>query len=177
MRSWLKNVLSLSFSQKSLLLALILLAIVLPFLTSGKTSFLAEAFVATPPTPPTPPTTVTPTVYPTTVPTSTPTSTPTPVSDKIAPKVLITYPKSGSIVRKLSFVNIRASASDNTGGSGMDRVEFLINGKSACTDRQAPYICNWRVPWTWRPQIYFLTARAFDKAGNKRSTSIIVIAK
>jgi thermitase len=119
--------------------------------------------------------TLTPTRAPTLTPTRTPT--PTPVGDKIPPVVNITYPSNNQTVQKSSQVTVQAIASDNTGGSGMAKVEFYVNNGLVCTDSLAPYSCLWRVPWSYSGfyPSYSITAKAYDKAGNIGSSSIIKV--
>ncbi len=49
--------------------------------------------------------------------------------------------------------------------SGIDRVEFLIDGEIAHVDTQAPYTFRYD-PWLVFPATHTVTARAFDGAGN-----------
>ena len=90
--------------------------------------------------------------------------------DTTPPTVSIDNPADGSSVVRKASVTIQASASD---GSGVARVEFLVNGALQCTDVSAPYVCNWKVPSPPNKR-YQLQAQAFDQAGNSAAASIEV---
>jgi glucose/arabinose dehydrogenase len=93
--------------------------------------------------------------------------------DNIPPTVSITNPANGAIIARKANLTITATASDNV---GVTRVEFLVNGALQCTDTNAPYSCNWRVPGAAN-KTYQLQARAFDLAGNSGAASIQVTAR
>ena len=64
------------------------------------------------------------------------------------------------------FITIEASANDNF--SGVDRVEFYIQGVLKETDTTAPY------GWLWHETAFFkqtIEVKAYDKAGNMNSDS------
>jgi hypothetical protein len=65
----------------------------------------------------------------------------TTVRDSIAPTVSITSPSVGATVSSTTTIN--ANASDNTGGTGVARVEFLIDGTVVNTDTTSPYSYAW----------------------------------
>lgn len=95
------------------------------------------------------------------------------VLDITAPAVSITSPSSGSTVPKNTTVTITANASDI---SGINRVEFYVNGVLACNDTTSSYSCNWKVPK--RPNItYTLLAKAYDIAGNTQTHTITVTSR
>ena len=95
------------------------------------------------------------------------------VLDITAPSVTITNPANGSTVPKNSIVTIQASASDV---SGINKVEFYVNGILKCTDTTSAYSCNWKVPK--RPNItYTLLAKTFDVAGNTSTSTVTVTSK
>ena len=95
------------------------------------------------------------------------------VLDIIAPSVVITNPVNGSTVPKNSTVTITANASDV---SGINRVEFYVNGVLKCTDTTSSYLCNWKVPK--RPNItYTLLAKGYDIAGNTNTSTVTVTSK
>ena len=93
--------------------------------------------------------------------------------DNVPPTVSINSPLNGATVARKSNVTIAASASDNV---GVARVEFLVNGALQCSDVNAPYNCNWRVP---NPpnRTYQIQARAFDGAGNSATAAIQVTSR
>lgn len=117
--------------------------------------------------------TSTPTPVITFAPTPTPTSSPI---DTVAPTVTITFPLNGSTVVRNSRVTITASVTDNLGGTGIGKVEFLVKGSLKCTDTASPYSCSWKVGG--KPQTsYLLQVRAYDRAGNIATQSISVSSK
>jgi hypothetical protein len=81
-------------------------------------------------------------------------------SDQTSPIASITSPADGSRVR--DTVTFSATASD---ASGIDHVDFLVDGSTVCTARTAPYSC----PYDTRSlpdSVIAVTARAVDSAGN-----------
>lgn len=81
--------------------------------------------------------------------------------DQTPPSVALTAPVDGSRVR--GTVQLAATADDE---SGIDRVEFLVDGTLRCADTQAPYTCNYDT--TSRPDsVIAVTARAVDTARNE----------
>ncbi|GEM_PF-2031083 len=95
------------------------------------------------------------------------------VTDIIVPNISITSPANGSTVPKRTTVIITANASDV---SGIQKVEFQVNGALKCTDTSAPYSCSWSVPN--KPNVlYTLEAKAYDAANNTAVNSIKVTAK
>jgi hypothetical protein len=102
---------------------------------------------------------------------STTTSAPINVTvDNNAPtNVTITSPVANAFVRQ--SVNIQTSPQD-TPGSGMDRVEFYIDGSLKSTDVVAPY----EYPWNTTTSIdksYPLYVKAYDKASNVTTSATI----
>ena len=95
------------------------------------------------------------------------------VLDVTAPNVNMTNPLDGATVPKHSNVTITASASDI---SGIDRVEFYVNGVLKCTDTTFSYFCNWRVP-PRKNITYTLQAKAYDIAGNINTSTVTVTSK
>ncbi len=112
--------------------------------------------------------TPTPTAEPT--PTPSPTPLPTPFPDTESPVVSITYPLNGQTVKRKSFVNIQASASDD---KQVARVEFYVNGILKCSDAYAGYSCNWHVPKKVKV-FYNIQAVAYDTSGNYASSIVTV---
>jgi peptidoglycan/xylan/chitin deacetylase (PgdA/CDA1 family) len=81
-------------------------------------------------------------------------------SDQTAPSVAISAPADGTRIR--DTVTFTAGASD---ASGIDHVEFLVDGSTACTATTAPYSCSYDT--TGEPDsVIAVTARAVDTAGN-----------
>jgi hypothetical protein len=60
---------------------------------------------------------------------------------------------------------LSAGASDNV---GVAELKFIVDGKTACTLRAAPYVCAWTPK---RPGSANVEVRATDAAGNVASAS------
>lgn len=95
------------------------------------------------------------------------------VLDVTSPNVSIINPVNGSTVPKNSTVTITANASDV---SGINKVEFYVNGVLKCTDTTFSYSCNWKVP-PRKNVPYTVQAKAFDVAGNTNTSTVIVTSK
>lgn len=96
-----------------------------------------------------------------------------PPADTTAPTVSLTAPTNGATV-KGATVGITATATDNTGGSGMKQVVFkLDNTTTLATDTTSPYSVNWDST-TVGDGPHTLTAIASDNAGNTSSSSVSV---
>jgi hypothetical protein len=85
-------------------------------------------------------------------------------ADTTLPAVSLTAPSNGSTVS--GTVSIAATASDDV---GVARVEFLVDGTVAATDTTAPWSTAWNTD-TVALGTRRLTARAFDAAGNSRTS-------
>jgi hypothetical protein len=71
------------------------------------------------------------------------------------------------IKQQVNLLEIMFTAQCNDGTSGIDRVEFFLDGILQSTDTQLPY------EWTWTGVGNFtVTATAYDLAGNAKSQSI-----
>lgn len=93
--------------------------------------------------------------------------------DTTAPNVSITAPTNGATGLK-GTIAIIVTATDNTGGSGMSRVEYYLNGSATPVGSSgtAPYGYSWV---TTTNGTYSIVARAYDVAGNfKDSTPVSV---
>lgn len=98
----------------------------------------------------------------------------TTVSDKTTPTVSITAPINNALVS--GIVTINATASDNTNGSGLAKVEFYQGTTLINTDTASPFTFAWDSK-TSADGAYSLTAKAYDKAGTpnvKTSTAVSV---
>ncbi len=92
-----------------------------------------------------------------------------PVQDITAPTVSLTSPTNGATVS--GSVALAANASDNTGGSGMNRVEFKVDGSLVNSDTTTPYSFTWDS--TPLPNgTHFITATAYDNVGNLSSSQV-----
>ena len=83
------------------------------------------------------------------------------LADQTAPTVSITAPSAGSSIH--GSVTISASASDNSGGTGVAKVEFYIDGTLKSTDTTSPYSYSWDTT-TASNASHTLTAKAYDNA-------------
>jgi hypothetical protein len=92
--------------------------------------------------------------------------------DTTAPNVSITAPTSGATVS--GNTNITATATD-TGGSGMSRVEFYVDGSLKGTDSSSPsYSYSWDTT-SASNGAHSLTAKAYDGAGNVKTSSTVSV--
>jgi len=80
--------------------------------------------------------------------------------DQTAPTVALTSPTDGMRIR--DTVTFAADASD---ASGVDHVDFLVDGTTACTATTAPFTCSYDTT-TQPDSVIAVTARAVDTAGN-----------
>ena len=90
----------------------------------------------------------------------------TPTPDTTAPVVAISAPVSGDTVS--GAVTVSASASDDQ--SGVQNVQFFLEGNLLGTDTSAPYSLSWNTS-TVANGTYHLTAVAKDNAGNTSAVS------
>lgn len=98
------------------------------------------------------------------------------VKDVVAPTISLTAPVGGATVSGNSVV-VSANASDPTPGSGVDHVDFHIDGAYATTigtDSTSPYSITWNST-TVPNGTHILTARAYDKATNFTTSSSVSI--
>jgi len=90
--------------------------------------------------------------------------------DNTQPNVTIISPLSGATVK--GSVTISVSASD---ASGIQRVEFYIDGKLKATDYTAPYTYQWNTKPV-KAGTHTILVIAYDNAGNMNQTSITVVS-
>lgn len=88
-------------------------------------------------------------------------------TDTTQPNVSITSPQAGNIVSGTR--SITASAFDDV---AVSRVEFLVDGSVINNDTNSPYSYNWDTT-TISDGVHSLVARAYDAAGNVRSSSAV----
>ncbi len=104
------------------------------------------------------------------------TTTSSPVSvtvDNTPPTVNITAPVSGATVS--GTVTISATASDNTGGSGIAGVQFQVDGTNVgAEDTSAPFSFPWNSA-TVSNGSHILTAVARDAVGNTTPSSAVTV--
>jgi chitinase len=94
-----------------------------------------------------------------------------PPTDTTPPSLEITSPADGSTVPRRGRVTITADAVDP---GGVNRVEFLVNGRVQCSDTSAPYTCSWNVPAP-PGRTYQLSAEAVDMGGNRGTSATITV--
>jgi hypothetical protein len=81
--------------------------------------------------------------------------------DQIAPTVSITSPSAASTAT--GSVTINATSTDNVGGTGVNRVEFYVDGTLKSTDLTSPYSYVWDSK-TVLDGAHTLTAKSYDNA-------------
>ncbi|HUR01722.1 MAG TPA: Ig-like domain-containing protein, partial [Nonomuraea sp.] len=86
--------------------------------------------------------------------------------DNTAPNVAITSPQNGNVV--FNAVTITANAADN---ASVTKVEFYDGGALIGTDTTAPYSISYTAPLGRRD----LTAKAYDPAGNVRTSATVSV--
>jgi chitodextrinase len=95
--------------------------------------------------------------------------------DNAAPTVSITAPTAGATI--IGSTTITASAADNTGGSGVAKVEFYIDSTLVSTDTTSPYNFNWD-PTSYPNGAHTISAKAYDNvspANIASSTSVSIM--
>ena len=97
-----------------------------------------------------------------TIPSSTVTSSSSGSGDSIAPTV------SAAVAVSSGSITMKASASDNV---GVAKVEFYIDGVIKGYDTTSSYSLYWNTSRWWPGSTHTLVAKAYDKAGNVRSSS------
>ena len=96
---------------------------------------------------------------------------PPPAGDTTAPLVTITSPANASTVS--GTVAVGASASDI--GSGVNRVEFRVDGVLLASDTTSPYLAVWNAD-TAALGPHAIEATAFDNAGLSATSSVQVVS-
>jgi peptidoglycan/xylan/chitin deacetylase (PgdA/CDA1 family) len=91
--------------------------------------------------------------------------------DQAGPAVSITAPVEGANLRRSRAVTIRATATD-TGGSGVVRVSFYLDGTLLGNDNSSPYTRSW-TPRLANVGPHTLTAVATDAAGNVTTSAAV----
>ena len=95
--------------------------------------------------------------------------------DTVAPTVAITSPTSGSSVT--GTLKITATATDNSGGSGVAQVSFYVDGQLIATATSATkgvYSVSWNTKKVTKGQ-HTLTAIARDVAGNAQTSTAVLV--
>ena len=90
-------------------------------------------------------------------------------SDTEAPVVTLSAPDAGATFT--STLNLAAAASDNR---GVSKVEFWFDGTRVARDTTAPYAATFTAGRSTSYGVHTVSVRAFDAAGNARSTAVTV---
>ncbi len=91
--------------------------------------------------------------------------------DTTPPTVAITSPADNST--HSSTINLAMNVADDTGGSGVDRVELYVGARYIGNDSTSPYTLSVD-PATLTAGTQTLTVRAYDRAGNTSSDTVPV---
>jgi hypothetical protein len=89
--------------------------------------------------------------------------------DNSAPTVSITAPTAGAIVN--GTVTVNTTATDNTGGSGISKVELYVDGVLNSTDIASPYNFSWNTTALAFGTSHTLTAKAYDNVAAPNTTT------
>jgi hypothetical protein len=91
--------------------------------------------------------------------------------DNAAPTaVSITAPTAGAVVN--GTVTVNATATDNTGGSGISKVEFYVDGVLSSTDTTSPYSFSWNTTGIpFGATVHNLSAKAYDNVTPANTTT------
>ena len=92
--------------------------------------------------------------------------------DTTPPTVSLTAPVSGAIVSNI--VTLSVTATDNTGGSGMSNVTFLVDGVAVGISSNAPYSIVWNSQSAANGS-HGIQARAKDVAGNQTTSGTVTV--
>jgi hypothetical protein len=95
--------------------------------------------------------------------------------DTVAPTVAITSPTNGSPVT--GTAKVTATATDNSGGSGVAQVSFYVDGQliaSATSATKGVYSVSWNTKKVTKGQ-HSLTAIAKDVAGNAQTSTAVLV--
>ncbi|MBI4508359.1 MAG: hypothetical protein HY698_01905, partial [Deltaproteobacteria bacterium] len=91
--------------------------------------------------------------------------------DTTAPTTSITSPVAGAALK--GPITIEASATDNTNGSGMAKVELYVEGYLVGVSTASPYRATFNPGIISRPLA--LQAKAYDKAGNVGTSTVVTV--
>ena len=94
------------------------------------------------------------------------------IVDVTPPTVSLTAPTSNTTVSNL--VTLTATASDNTNGSGVASVTFLVDGVAVGSDSASPYSMTWN-SLTVTNGTHTIQALAQDVAGNQAVSSSVIV--
>jgi chitodextrinase len=93
--------------------------------------------------------------------------------DNAAPTVSITAPTNGATVS--GTTPFSANSSDNSGGSGVNRVEFYVDNALVNTDTTSPYSFSWNTTG-YSFGTHSLTAKAYDNVNPANQTTSTAVS-
>lgn len=93
--------------------------------------------------------------------------------DTTVPTVSVTSPTAGSVVGGTA-VTVSLNATDNVGGSGISRVEFLVDNVVKATSSSSPATILWNTIDSSNAS-HNIKAKAYDNAGNVATSAIIAV--
>ena len=96
------------------------------------------------------------------------TAIPVTLADQTPPTVSITAPTNNSTAT--GTVSITTAAADNSGGTGLSKVEFYVDSALKATDTTSPYTFSWDSK-TVTDGSHIITAKAYDNATPANSTT------
>jgi hypothetical protein len=92
--------------------------------------------------------------------------------DRTQPTVSVTAPPNGTTVQ--GTVNLEADAAEDPGGSGVQSVQFRVDGTNVgSADTTAPYTASWNTTGLANGSSHTITAIATDRAANTRTSGPI----
>lgn len=94
--------------------------------------------------------------------------------DTIAPTIAISAPANNASYTKGSTVTVNTTVSDDVGGSGIKKVDFIVDNGSPVSDETAPYQHSINTS-NMSLGDHTIRATAYDVAGNSSSSTIITI--
>ena len=94
------------------------------------------------------------------------------LADTTPPTVSLTAPSANAVLS--NTVTLSVTAIDNTGGSGVSNVAFLVDGVAVGSNSSAPYSITWNSKSLVNGS-HTIQARAQDAAGNQASSSSMAV--
>jgi len=95
------------------------------------------------------------------------------IGDPNAPEVVITNPQNGETVAGIVTIQVSVTERNKKAPSGIQKVEFYIDGSKVGEDTSSPYEYNWNTT-TVSNGNHTIMAKAYDNANNIGTASITV---
>lgn len=95
------------------------------------------------------------------------------LADQTPPTTSITAPSGGTAVS--GTVTVSSNAADNTGGTGISKVELYVDGVLNSTDTASPYSFSWNTT-TATNASHSLTVKAYDGAATPNVTTSAAVS-